>query len=165
MGTGGSGVSDRQPAPQSGPGRYGAAVGSTARHRHKSRDRMSSGQRRCTRNGCPEPAIATLTYVYATSTAVVGPLAVVAEPHTYDLCGTHARTLTAPRGWQLVRQEGELTPPEDDLAALAEAVWSRARRPPQRTAADPPPGRSGTPPSGRSGTLPRSGHLRPVPPS
>ncbi|MGD9530693.1 MAG: DUF3499 family protein, partial [Pseudonocardia sp.] len=31
--------------------------------------------RRCSRSGCTELAVATLTYVYADSTAVVGPLA------------------------------------------------------------------------------------------
>ena len=31
--------------------------------------------RRCSRSGCAQPAAATLTYVYAESTAVVGPLA------------------------------------------------------------------------------------------
>jgi len=63
--------------------------------------------RRCSRNGCPRLAVATLTYVYADSTAVVGPLAAFAEPHSYDLCEQHARGLTAPRGWDLVRHEGE----------------------------------------------------------
>ena len=36
------------------------------------------------------PAVATLTYVYRESTAVLGPLATYAEPHTYDLCARHA---------------------------------------------------------------------------
>jgi hypothetical protein len=69
--------------------------------------------------------VATLTYVYADSTAVIGPLAASAEPHTYDLCENHALTLTAPRGWELVRPEGGFDPPipvADDLVALAEAV-------------------------------------------
>jgi hypothetical protein len=113
-------------------------------------------QRRCTRNGCRQPAIATLTYIYAASTAVVGPLAVAAEPHTYDLCAGHARTLTAPRGWELVRHDGELAPPTrpDDLAALAEAVWAdRPERAGRRTAQPPRP---------RGG---RGSHLRVVPPS
>ncbi|RQX08545.1 DUF3499 domain-containing protein, partial [Micromonospora inaquosa] len=80
--------------------------------------------RRCSRNGCPRQAVATLTYVYNESTAVVGPLAAFAEPHTYDLCEPHARSLTAPRGWDVVRHEGEFEPPPpttDDLVALAEA--------------------------------------------
>ncbi|WP_370518299.1 DUF3499 domain-containing protein, partial [Micromonospora sp. AMSO31t] len=67
--------------------------------------------RRCSRNGCPRQAVATLTYVYNESTAVVGPLAAFAEPHTYDLCEPHARNLTAPRGWDVVRHEGEFEPP------------------------------------------------------
>ncbi|WP_323368784.1 DUF3499 family protein, partial [Modestobacter roseus] len=36
--------------------------------------------RRCSRSGCAQPAAATLTYVYAESTAVVGPLATYSEP-------------------------------------------------------------------------------------
>lgn len=86
--------------------------------------------RRCSRTGCTEPAVATLTYVYADSTAVVGPLATQAEPHSYDLCLRHAHGLTAPRGWELVRFEGEFAPPqqtEDDLTALAEAVREAGR--------------------------------------
>jgi hypothetical protein len=82
--------------------------------------------------------VATLTYVYADSTAVVGPLATQAEPHTYDLCTQHAHRLTAPRGWEVVRFEGELTPPRavhDDLTALAEAVREGVRVEP----ADPAP--------------------------
>lgn len=41
--------------------------------------------------------------MYSDSTAVLGPLAVSAEPHSYDLCQTHAHRLTAPRGWEVVR--------------------------------------------------------------
>ena len=50
-------------------------------------------QRRCSRAGCPNPAVATLTYVYADSVAVLGPLATYAEPHAYDLCSAHAERL------------------------------------------------------------------------
>jgi len=74
--------------------------------------------------------VATLTYVYAESTAVVGPLAIQAEPHSYDLCAAHARRLTVPRGWQVVRHEGELPlppPSPDELTALAEAVREAGR--------------------------------------
>lgn len=74
--------------------------------------------------------MATLTYVYADSTAVVGPLATQAEPHSYDLCTQHAHRLTAPRGWEVVRFEGEFAPPQhssDDLTALAEAVREAGR--------------------------------------
>ncbi|MGB3483081.1 MAG: DUF3499 domain-containing protein [Mycobacterium sp.] len=80
--------------------------------------------RRCCRPGCPHYAVATLTFVYSDSTAVVGPLATVREPHSWDLCVTHAGRITAPRGWELVRHAGPLPthPDEDDLVALADAV-------------------------------------------
>lgn len=73
--------------------------------------------------------MATLTYVYADSTAVVGPLATVREPHSWDLCLGHASRITAPRGWELVRHAGPLptNPDEDDLIALAEAVREGGR--------------------------------------
>jgi hypothetical protein len=74
--------------------------------------------------------VATLTYVYADSTAVVGPLATQAEPHSYDLCTKHAHRLTVPRGWEVMRFEGEFAPPQhsnDDLTALAEAVREAGR--------------------------------------
>ena len=103
---------------------------SSLRPRPGGRDRATPGTRRCTRNGCPAPAVATLTYVYATSTAVVGPLAVVPEPHTYDLCQAHSERLTAPRGWEVVRlalDPAALAPSSDDLEALADAVREAAR--------------------------------------
>ncbi|MCF6385440.1 DUF3499 domain-containing protein [Mycobacterium sp. MBM] len=80
--------------------------------------------RRCCRPGCPHYAVATLTFVYSDSTAVVGPLATVSEPHSWDLCVVHAGRITAPRGWELVRHAGPLPshPDEDDLVALADAV-------------------------------------------
>jgi hypothetical protein len=71
--------------------------------------------------------VATLTYVYADSTAVVGPLGTVREPHSWDLCLGHGSRITAPRGWELVRHAAPLptNPDEDDLVALAEAVRER----------------------------------------
>ena len=68
--------------------------------------------------------MATLTFVYSDSTAVVGPLATAREPHSWDLCVGHAGSITAPRGWELVRHAGPLptNPDEDDLVALADAV-------------------------------------------
>ncbi len=80
--------------------------------------------RRCCRPGCPHYAVATLTFVYSDSTAVIGPLATSRDPHSWDLCVSHAGGITAPRGWELVRHSGPLAtnPDEDDLIALAEAV-------------------------------------------
>lgn len=103
--------------------------------------------------------------MYADSTAVLGPLATQAEPHTYDLCLPHAERLTVPQGWDVVQlaTEFEPAPPsDDDLLALADAVReaSRAPQPPTTPASrssvvpapvtDPRPG-----PAGR-----RGGHLR-----
>jgi hypothetical protein len=80
--------------------------------------------RRCCRPGCPHYAVATLTFVYSDSTAVIGPLATARDPHSWDLCVGHAGRITAPRGWELVRHAGPLPthPDEDDLVALADAV-------------------------------------------
>ncbi len=100
--------------------------------------------------------MATLTYVYADSTAVVGPLATHAEPHTYDLCEGHAVRLTAPRGWEVVRHDPDPTETRarsrDDLEALADAV---------REAGRPVFDRPLRP--GQSETSGRRGHLRALP--
>lgn len=69
--------------------------------------------------------MATLTYVYADSTAVLGPLALRAEPGCYDLCRGHSASLSVPRGWEAIRLPGDLDSPRassDDLMALADAV-------------------------------------------
>ena len=92
--------------------------------------RSVSPMRRCSRTACNRPAVATLTYVYADSTAVLGPLATYAEPHCYDLCTVHGERLTAPRGWEIVRLAPDpdmLGPSQDDLEALADAVREAAR--------------------------------------
>ncbi|MBR21961.1 MAG: DUF3499 family protein [Microcella pacifica] len=59
--------------------------------------------RPCSKVACSEPATGTLTYVYADSMAVLGPLSARAEPHSYDLCERHSQRLSAPNGWQIVR--------------------------------------------------------------
>ncbi len=111
-----------------------------------------SASRRCSRTACQRRAVATLTYVYADQTAVLGPLATYAEPHAYDLCDQHAERLSAPRGWEVVRLAlgTDRGPSEDDLLALADAVREAAR--PAPTAAEP------TPDGLREGV--RRGHLR-----
>ncbi|MFJ6076918.1 DUF3499 domain-containing protein [Pseudarthrobacter sp. NPDC092419] len=88
--------------------------------------------RQCSRSACRQSAVATLTYVYADSTAVLGPLATYAEPHCYDLCAQHADSLTVPRGWEVMRLAMPTTPQQpgpDDLLALANAVRDAAARP------------------------------------
>jgi len=59
--------------------------------------------RPCSKVACNHDAVATLTYVYADSMAVLGPLSQKAEPHSYDLCERHSERLSAPQGWQVIR--------------------------------------------------------------
>jgi hypothetical protein len=102
--------------------------------------------------------VATLTYVYADSTAVLGPLATYAEPHCYDLCAEHAERLTAPRGWEVVRlavDTGPTRPSSDDLEALANAVREAARPQERAPRAAEPSGRETDPME-----VARRGHLR-----
>jgi hypothetical protein len=110
--------------------------------------------RRCSRTPCGRPAVATLTYVYADQTAVLGPLSTYAEPHAYDLCELHSERLSAPRGWdvmRLVTDRPSAGPSEDDLLALADAV-REAGRPQPEPRVDP------VDETGREST--RRGHLR-----
>ena len=113
--------------------------------------------RRCSRAGCPNPATSTLTYAYRDSTAVLGPLANQVEPHCYDLCQSHAQTLSAPRGWEVIRiaVEQEPKPSTDDLLALADAVRDAG------LSYDSPAGTTMEPPPRRNGLveLARRGHL------
>ncbi|MBT9255933.1 DUF3499 domain-containing protein [Phycicoccus sp. MAQZ13P-2] len=111
--------------------------------------------RKCTKTGCRQPAVATLTYAYSDRAAVLGPLATYAEPHTYDLCAEHATRLTAPRGWEVLRLATEYPDPEpssDDLLALADAVREAGRA---RPAATPT-----APDAPVAGEVARRGHLR-----
>lgn len=112
-----------------------------------------SSRRRCSRTACSRSAVRTLTYVYADQTAVLGPLALTAEPHAYDLCEEHAHRLSAPRGWEVLRLAAESAAPgpdHDDLLAIADAVREAAR--PVSPVGDP----GGSAPDGHG----RRGHLR-----
>ena len=129
----------------------------------------------CSRTACKKPPVYTLTYVYRDSTAVLGPLAVSVDPHSWDLCEMHAGRLVVPRGWDVVR-----LPPDpaqeraDDLEALANVVrevGSRGVPAPSRSAAAPRPvGGQARPaaqprpaasePVGQGVEVGRRGHLR-----
>jgi len=140
----------------------------------------------CSRTACKQSPVYTLTYVYKDSTAVLGPLAVYVDPHSWDLCEMHAARLVVPRGWDVVR-----LPPDpaqeraDDLEALANIVRDvgRAERaaaaqarpvgpvgPPRQgpvrqqdpRQADPRQGRSSAEPVGQGVEVGRRGHLRVV---
>ena len=113
--------------------------------------------RGCSRGGCRRKAVMTLTYVYADSIAVVGPLATFAEPHAYDLCEIHGDRLTVPNGWNVIRQErtgSEPGPTDEDLMAIADAVREIAL-----------PAKSAEEPTKQANVpgLGRRGHLRAVP--
>jgi Protein of unknown function (DUF3499) len=103
--------------------------------------------------------VATLTFVYSDSTAVIGPLATAREPHSWDLCVSHAGRITAPRGWELVRHSGALAtnPDEDDLIALAEAV-----REGRETVNGGPPVNGFHDPDGHPAAAPSAGMLAPA---
>ncbi len=79
----------------------------------------------CSKPGCTNGAVATLTYDYQDSTAVLGPLATSVQPHTYDFCDNHAQNLTVPRGWQVIRLQTKFDPAppsSEDLLALVEVI-------------------------------------------
>jgi hypothetical protein len=102
---------------------------------------------------------------------VVGPLAAYVDPHSWDLCETHAARLVVPRGWDVVRLPADPAQERaDDLEALANIVREPGRaagqggRGPQGLAGDrrqaPAPGRPGAPP--RSGAQPAPAGQEPV---
>ncbi len=95
--------------------------------------------------------------MYADQTAVVGPLATYAEPHSYDLCDLHGERLSAPRGWEVLRlapDPSTLPPSTDDLLALADAVREAGRPVVQATRSP------HAVPTGAGRETGRRGHLR-----
>ena len=78
-------------------------------------------QRLCTKTACSNSAAATLTFSYADSTVVLGPMSQRVEPHAHDLCAKHAQQFTAPVGWEFLQLTENLQD-DDDLLAVANAV-------------------------------------------
>ena len=115
------------------------------------------GSRGCSRASCRKPALRTLTYIYADSTAILGELATFAEPHAYDLCLEHSEKLTLPNGWTVIKSEAsdhEAGPNNDDIMAIADAVREVGSMKAQA------PAISSAPASTEIG---RRGHLRAIP--
>ncbi|MDP0400280.1 DUF3499 domain-containing protein [Tsukamurella strandjordii] len=115
--------------------------------------------RQCCRPGCRNLAVATLTFDYRQSIAVLGPLGTTSEPHAWDLCDFHAGRMTAPRGWEMLRNLPAYSVAsvggaalDDDLTALADTVREGAPRPVGDGPAGDTPVRS----------LPPIGAMRPV---
>ncbi|MFM2365376.1 MAG: hypothetical protein RLY79_1045 [Actinomycetota bacterium] len=116
--------------------------------------------RSCSRVSCRSLASMTLTYIYADSTAVLGPLATYSEPHSYDLCESHGKRLTVPNGWTVIKEETSqagLGPSEDDLMAIADAVREVAAN--HESMQD----QSNATSTAEHSSLGRRGHLRAVP--
>jgi hypothetical protein len=102
----------------------------------------------------------TLTYIYADSIAVLGPLATFSEPHSYDLCEAHGKKLTVPNGWTVIKEEPSqagIGPSDDDLMAIADAVREVASQP--ETFEQTPVSSS----KNEHASIGRRGHLRAVP--
>ena len=116
--------------------------------------------RSCSRVSCRSLAAMTLTYIYADSTAVLGPLATFSEPHSYDLCEAHGKRLTVPNGWSVIKEESSLDaagPSDDDLMAIADAVREVASMKIQVN------DEVSNNPANQENQLGRRGHLRAVP--
>lgn len=58
-------------------------------------------RRQCSRSGCAEEAVSTLTYQYARSQVWLDDLSGERDPHAYDLCQRHTARLSVPNGWRL----------------------------------------------------------------
>lgn len=114
---------------------------------HHSKQRPSGVGRRCTRSGCSEIAVRTLTYIYSDSTAVLGPLSTFAEPHAFDLCQIHSERLRVPQGWTSIIHDGKGSgshePSPEDLMAIADAVREVANMETEITPVAPDVGRRG----------------------
>jgi len=120
--------------------------------------------RSCSRVSCRSVATMTLTYIYADSTAVLGPLATFSEPHSYDLCEVHGKRLTVPNGWTVIKEESSLSnngPSEDDLMAIADAVREVGNL--RLSAELPDEVVDGVNPGNQDHSIGRRGHLRAVP--
>jgi hypothetical protein len=66
-------------------------------------DQMS--ERTCSKATCTQDAVATLSYDYTESVAVLGLLSPKPEPGCFDLCSLHVSRFTPPQGWQVIRHQ------------------------------------------------------------
>ncbi|MCL2470894.1 MAG: DUF3499 domain-containing protein [Propionibacteriaceae bacterium] len=80
----------------------------------------------CSRPGCAERAVAQVSYTYALSEVVVGPVDDYPEPGTYTLCQTHLDRLKAPKGWTVLQRGHPVVPSLS--AAEIEALADEVRR-------------------------------------
>lgn len=62
---------------------------------------MAADDRQCSRPGCAERAVVTLSYDYGRSQVWLDELVAERDPHSYDLCHRHATRQSVPLGWGL----------------------------------------------------------------
>jgi Protein of unknown function (DUF3499) len=62
-------------------------------------------ERACSKAGCSHSAVATLSYDYNQSIAVLGPKSPKPEPGCFDLCSQHSSSFSPPQGWQVIRHQ------------------------------------------------------------
>lgn len=86
---------------------------------------MENTPRSCRRPGCGWAATASLSYRYATRQVWLLDLSSTPDPSLYDLCASHADTLTVPRGWDRV---------DERTAGAQEGPAARALRAPHGAA-------------------------------
>lgn len=89
--------------------------------------RMHDTLRICVRTGCRWPAVASLSYRYATRQAWLLDLSPSPDPAFYDLCPHHADALTVPRGWERV-DDRSIQPVVVEASARDRAEQAAARR-------------------------------------
>lgn len=75
-------------------------------------------RRACSRPGCAEPAVASLTYDTPARRAWIGDLLADPGAATHDLCAVHAGRFRVPSGWELV-DERHAAPPPPSLTATS----------------------------------------------
>ncbi len=73
--------------------------------------------RQCSRSGCADTSVVTLSYQYARSIVWLDELSAERDPHNYELCQRHAARLSVPNGWRL-----------EDRRVRRELVYAAARR-------------------------------------
>ena len=81
-------------------------------------------RRSCARPECSSRANATLSYDYADSSVILGPLADEAHPMSHDLCAVHANSMSVPRGWRLEDRRNVTDLPMSSSEAEAESESS-----------------------------------------
>ncbi|MFM5904813.1 MAG: DUF3499 family protein [Micrococcales bacterium] len=60
-------------------------------------------ERTCSKATCSKAAVATLTFDYQASIAVIGQLSPSSQDAAFDLCREHAQRFTPPQNWQLIK--------------------------------------------------------------